>query len=117
MPPRPFRRPPRTSVPPPPADVYAIPGPDEITIWWGPVPGAASYNVYLTYDGSLPSKLNGTRVESVTSPWVHQPAGYLPVRYVVTALNACGESGESEDVGATPWLTTIPTLPPPEPLP
>ncbi len=106
-----------TSVPPPPADVYAIPGPAFITIWWSPVPGAASYNVYLTFDGSLPSKLNGTKVESVISPWVHQTHLDITHRCVVTALNACGESGESEVVGGTPWLITIPTLPPPEPLP
>lgn len=47
----------------------AIPDNGQVTLTWDDVPGAASYNLYYTTDGSVPGPQFGTTVTSVTAPF------------------------------------------------
>jgi lysophospholipase L1-like esterase len=99
-----------TPVPPPPAPtgVTATAGPGEATIIWSTVTGATSYNIYYSTTTGV-TKTTGTKIAGVTSPRIVTPLTNGTTWYfVVTAVNADGESVESSQVSALP--TAIPLV-------
>lgn len=90
---------------PPPAMVTGLAaegGNAQVTLTWPDVPQATSYNVYWSLSPGV-TKSNGTLIAGATSPYVHSGlTNGVPVYYVVTAVNAFGESAESAEVTATP---------------
>jgi len=85
-----------------------IPGNGKVTLSWFDFSGAISYNVYMA---SVPgvNKSNysflaeGMKHTGVTSPFTHTELTNGKTYYfVVTAVNAAGESSESNQVSATP---------------
>jgi len=99
------------SAPAPPADVRAVAGNLMATITWSQVPGAVSYNLYHSATAGV-TKATGTPILNVTSP--HEvpslPDNVLHY-FVVTAVNANGESAESDEVSAIPTPNPPPTSP------
>ncbi len=112
-------------LPPAPANVVAKPGNGRVTISWDPVPDAMYYNLYFLTSKGVQIKFseltrpiagaadfnpkkgvkkeNGTCIEGVTSPYVHDDlANGTCYHYVVTVVTPKGESPESEEVMAIP---------------
>lgn len=92
-----------TVIPPPPTNVTAISGTNLETVSWAPVTGATSYNIYWTNDPTHVMKdMGATKISGVTSPYRHTNLSAGSVyAYVVTAVNASGESSESDIASAT----------------
>jgi fibronectin type 3 domain-containing protein len=93
---------PQVPAPGAPTGVTASAGDGQVTISWSAVTGATSYNLYWSTSTGV-TKSNGTKIAGVTSPYTHtgrtNGTAYF---YVVTAVNAAGESAESAQVSATP---------------
>jgi fibronectin type 3 domain-containing protein len=85
-----------------PTAAAALGGTNQVTLTWNPVSGAASYNVYWTNDPSHVMKdMGAAKISGVTSPFRHTSlAAGAVYAYVVTAVNAAGESSESEIASA-----------------
>jgi|GEM_PF-2419101 len=101
-----------------PTGVVATAGDGQATISWDTVSGATSYNLYMaSVSGMTKSNYgflaDGMKHESVTSPFTHIGLTNGKTYYfVVTAVNANGESSESSEVSATPVLSgTAPPAP------
>jgi hypothetical protein len=88
--------------------------PDGRWLSWEPVDGAASYNVYWTTNGTDPMKgvtrkIEGAGYEMASHGgcwYFHKPVpSNADYRYVVTAVNAAGESDrkEARDYFGFPW--------------
>lgn len=91
-----------------PTNVAATAGNGYVTIKWDLVSGATSYNIYWATSAGV-SKSTGTKISDVTSPYVHTGlSNGTTYYYVVTAENIYGESGESDEVSATPSAMTRP---------
>jgi hypothetical protein len=93
---------PAATAPGAPSSLIANAGDNSVTLSWSPAAGATSYN---TYRGTAPgvTKANGTKVSGVQSPNVVSGlTNGTPYYFVVTAVNAAGESAESAEVSATP---------------
>ncbi len=89
--------------PQPPRALTARPGNHQATLSWTEVTGATNYNLYWTDDGSTPSIEAGNRTTDVDNPFIHPDlTNDTLYRYVVTALNAQGESAESNEASAQP---------------
>ena len=84
-----------------PAGLTATAGDAEVILTWSASSGATSYNLY--FDTSSGSGNAGTVLSGVSSPYTHtglmNNSAYY---YVVSAVNASGESGPSDEVTATP---------------
>ena len=71
---------------------------DEVTLSWDDVPYATSYNIYWS-DKPGVTKKNGTKIPNVKNP--HKITGLKKgekYHFVVTAVDASGESKESEEI-------------------
>lgn len=88
-----------------------------VTVGWDPVDGATSYNIYMASSSgvtkasyqTLPA---GERNSVAASPFTHTDLSDGTTYYfVVTALNASGESAESAEVSATPVSNALPSAP------
>jgi hypothetical protein len=93
-----------TATPPPaaPTGVSAAPGNGQATVNWGPVAGAASYNIYYASSPGV-TKASGAKVSGATSGQaVSGLTNGTKYYFVVTAVGAGGESTESSEVSATP---------------
>ncbi|MBK5274966.1 MAG: hypothetical protein JJE30_07930 [Desulfuromonadales bacterium] len=79
------------------------PGPGQVTISWAAVEGATSYNIYWSTNSGVTTantKISGTSSPSIQTVTLrHNPNPYY---FVVTAVNAGGESGTSTEVSAIP---------------
>lgn len=93
-----------------PTGVSAVEGNGLVTVTWTPVTGATSYNIYVATASSV-SKKSGTKVADLSgSPSTVGPLkNRTPYYFVVTAVNAGGESGDS------PWATATPIAEAPKP--
>jgi kexin len=85
-----------------PVSLTVIPRDGYVTLSWNAVSGATSYNLYWSTTSGV-TKTNGTKITSASpslnhSGLVNSTAYY----YVVTAVNAGGESAESSQATATP---------------
>jgi hypothetical protein len=73
-----------------------------VTLSWGAVSGAASYNLYWSTVSGV-TKTNGEKIAGLNTPTNHgglvNGTGYF---YVVTAVNSAGESAISSQAVATP---------------
>jgi hypothetical protein len=94
-----------TPVPPAPAKpagITASGGDGLATVSWTAVTGAASYNIYYGTTAGV-STSTGIKIANVTSPQaVTGLTNATPYFFVVTAVNAGGESGVSSEKTATP---------------
>ena len=92
------------ATPPPaaPSLTSATAGNTQVTLAWGAVAGATSYNVYRGTASGV-TKATGTKFAGVTSPY--DATGLVngtPYFFIVTAQGAGGESAESNERSATP---------------
>ena len=88
--------------PPPPTGVTAGASSGQVTINWDNATGATLYNLYYSQTPGVTID-NGTPLPGVTSPCVVSPLTNGTQHYfVVTAVNANGESVVSSEVSAVP---------------
>ncbi|MDH4262911.1 MAG: fibronectin type III domain-containing protein [Spirochaetia bacterium] len=89
-------------IPAAPTGITATPSDAQITISWQPVIDADSYNIYWSNGVGL-TMSSGNKVSGASLPYTHSGlingAAYY---YLVTAVNAMGESAPSGISGATP---------------
>ena len=101
------------SSPAAPTSVSAIAGNAQNTITWTASAGATSYNIYWSVTSGV-TKANGTKIIGATNPYIHAGrTNGTAYYYVVTAVNAVGESPDSSQVSATPqvpgaWIARAP---------
>lgn len=90
--------------PSPPAGVSAEAGDGQVTLTWNDVPGADGYTIYRsTQSGVTKENFEGPKVTDTASPFVQTGLTNLTTYYfVITSFNGAGESGESQQVSATP---------------
>lgn len=93
-----------TAAPPAaPASLSATPGNNQVALSWAASAGATSYNVYSSLKNGGPYATVATvSATSYTDTGLTNGVTYY---YVVTALNASGESGNSPQASATPSLS------------
>jgi hypothetical protein len=88
-----------------PAGVSATAGDKQVTIDWGVVSDATSYNIYWSTTPGV-TKANGTKITDVAIPYIHTGrTNVTKYYYVVTSVNSYGESNESAEVNAIPQTT------------
>jgi len=92
------------NVPPAPTGLGAIPGNAQVTLNWTAASGATSYNVKRSTTNGGPYANVQTGVTGTTFTNTGLTNG-TPYYYVVTAVNASGESPISTQVSATPAAT------------
>jgi fibronectin type 3 domain-containing protein len=91
---------PQGLVPAPPSGVSVTPGNTQVSLTWNASSGATSYNVKRsTVSGGPYTTVGSPSTTSFTNPGLTNGTTYF---YVVTAVNASGESGNSTQVSATP---------------
>jgi uncharacterized protein YkwD len=101
-----------------PQNITAVPANGSVTLSWNPVSGASSYTIYYASEAdiliaNIASFDDGTVIQNSSSPRVINSLRNDETYYfVVTAVNANGESLASTEVSATPTaidLTKQPT--------
>ncbi len=105
-------------MPPAPTGMTASAGDGQVTLSWAPVSEATSYNVYMAAQSGV-TKSNystlagGMAHVAAPNPFVHTALTNGTTYYfVVTAVNAIGESAESSEESATPVVAaTAPNAP------
>jgi hypothetical protein len=99
----------RTKEPEAPHNVTATAGDEQVTIGWGSVSEATSYNIYwATYSGVSITNCEGKIGDILDAPYSHTGlTNFKTYYYIITAQNDYGESDESQEVSATPpgWPT------------
>jgi len=99
---------PDTTAPAAPTGVTATAGKGKATIAWTAVSGATSYNVYWSAAAGV-TPVNGTKMAGVVSPYDKTGLDNGTTYYfVVTAVNANGESAASSQASATPVFVPPP---------
>ncbi len=99
------------SPPSPPTGVNAVAGNKQVTISWDTIQGL-NYNLYMASESGVSKDNYGTlqggmRHSRVTSPFVHNGLTNGTTYYfVATAMNANGESAESDEISTTPTIST-----------
>lgn len=88
-------------VPSAPSGLAATGGVQKNTLTWNPVSDATSYNLYWSLTAGV-TIITGTKITSITSPYDHTGlTDATEYFYVITAVNANGESVISNEVSAT----------------
>jgi len=93
-----------------PVGVAAIATNQQNIISWDVVPGAISYNVKRSTTSGGPYSIIATNIATIGFTDTNV-VNLTPYYYVVTAVNANGESVSSVQVSGTPHLPTVPTVP------
>ena len=97
---------PQPAIPPVPTGLTATPGSTQVSLSWNASSGATSYNVKrATVSGGPYTTIFSPTSTSYTNTGLTNGTTYF---YVVSAVNASGESGNSSQVSATPQ----PAIPP-----
>lgn len=87
------------AVPATPAGVTATGGPNQVSISWSAVTGATSYYIYWATTPGVTT--SGTRITATASPYVQTGlAAATTYYYIVTAVNAAGQSVSSTQISA-----------------
>jgi len=82
-----------------PSNIQAVGGDKKVTISWTAASGATSYNLYYATSYANANKTMGTKISSITSPFVYTSStNGTTYYYVVTAVNSFGESVASSPV-------------------
>lgn len=90
-----------------PTGLSANPGFDQVTLSWPNVTGATSYNLYWSTTSGV-STSSGTKIANVTSPYTQTSlTSGTNYYYIITAVNAGGESGTSNQVSGDPSAVPI----------
>jgi len=100
------------AVPAKPAGVTATGGANQVSLTWPAVSGANSYNIYWATTTGVTT--SGTKITAATSPYVQTGlAASTTYYYIVTAVNAAGESIASTQVSAATNspVVTVPAAP------
>ena len=98
---------------PAPTGMRATAGNGQVALSWNAVT-ATSYNLYRTSVSGITKRnysslTGGVKVTGVTSPYIQASLASATTYYfVVTAVNANGESNESSQVSATPQVAPLP---------
>lgn len=96
---------PRVAVPAAPVNFAAAAGDGEVILTWNNVKGATSYNVYWSVKPGVTLK-TGEKIENLSpASRLTELTNGTPVYYVVTALNAAGESAISNEISAVPQIS------------
>ncbi len=91
-----------------PTNVVAVAGLAQVTVKWGNVLSATSYNIYWSTSSGV-NKGNGTKISGVTSDYTIAGLSNGVTYYcIVTAINNYGESAASNQASATPSATGLP---------
>jgi fibronectin type 3 domain-containing protein len=84
-----------------PAQLSAVAGDAQVSLGWLESSGATTYNLYWSTTAGV-TRLSGTKIEAVASPYVQSGlTNGLTYYYVVTAVNGDGESVPSAEASAT----------------
>lgn len=98
---------PQIPAPGAPKNLAAAAGYGQVSLSWDAVTGATGYNVYRSTKSG--GGTSGTQLPSASNSYVDfAVTGGTAEYYVVTALNAGGESAASPEAGATPQAAQIP---------
>jgi hypothetical protein len=94
------------AVPQAPSNLSAVAAESQVSLVWTPPATGVTYNLY--YSMTKGAALVGTKVPSIASPSYTQKSlqDGTPYYFVVTAVNAAGESAASAEVTATPNTPT-----------
>jgi hypothetical protein len=94
-----------TSLPPAPTGLTASPGNSQVSLTWNASAGAESYNVRgsTTIGGPYTTIATSVTANSYTDTGLNNGTTYY---YVVSAVNAQGESIDSNEASATPQVLT-----------
>ncbi|HZO84925.1 MAG TPA: metallophosphoesterase [Verrucomicrobiae bacterium] len=97
------------SVPAAPQNLVATPGNSQVSLTWNASAGATSYNVKRSTTSGGPYTIiaNPTSTSHLDATAVNGTTYF----YVVSAVNAVGESADSTQASATPSAPTIPAAP------
>jgi len=102
------------TVPAAPTGVAALAANTQVTISWDAVAGATSYKMYMAEAAGVSKSTPGAMHHpNISSPFVHTGlVNGTTYYFVVTAVNAAGESIESSEASATPNIPIIPVSAP-----
>ncbi|WP_298267804.1 DUF5666 domain-containing protein [Geobacter sp.] len=93
------------TIPAAPIGVGAMGGVNQVTVSWAAVADATSYNLYWSTTSGV-TTATGTKITGATSPYRQTLlSANTPYFYIVTAVNAVGESAASNQVSATTSAT------------
>lgn len=95
-----------------PAGIIASAGDGQVTVSWSAVTGATGYSVYYGTTAGVTTS-TGIKIAVATSPQVvNSLTNATPYYFVVTAVNANGESSVSSEKSATPSAAPQPPASP-----